>query len=194
MKNMKSNVNRTGALIGMVAATFLTLGSVAWANPEMGGHPGRSMDDHCHGMGHGMEHGMQGMQPHNAAAHFLKMSSALKLTDDQVQQLTKLRDEYIDKNAKTEEQLKASNGDVTRMIFADDINVNEADGLIDKVGTMESQLWHAYIAQLHDIKALLTPEQKQALKDMWKTHPHEKGKMHGKMPTHHGDIPMDKSM
>jgi len=151
------------------------------------------MDDHCRGMNHGMEymeHGMQGMQPHNAAAHFLKMGSALKLTDDQIKQLTKLRDDYIDKNAKAEEQLKASYGDVTRMIFADDIDVKEADGLVDKVGKMESQLWHAYIGQMHDIKAMLTVEQKQSLKNMWKRHPHEMGEKHGDMPMHHGDMPM----
>ena len=186
MMNFKGSANRMGALIGMVAAAFFTLGATAWANPEMGGHPGMSKD----GYGHGMEHGMMGLQPHNAAEHFLKLSKALKLTDDQVKQLTKLRDEYIDKNAKTEEQLKASYSDVARMIFADDIDVKEADALIDKTGKMESQLWHAYVQQLHDIKAMLTPEQKQELKDMWKKPRQEMGEMHGDMPNRHGDMPM----
>jgi Spy/CpxP family protein refolding chaperone len=194
MMNLKGSANRTGALIGMVAAAFFTLGSTAWANPEMGGHPGMSGEGYGHGMGHGMghggEHGMQALQPHNAATHFLKMSKALNLTDDQVKQLTKLRDDYIDKNAKAEEQLKASYGDVGRTIFSDDIDVKEADALIDKVGKMESQLWHAYVQQLHDIKAMLTPEQKQSLKDMWKHHPHEMKEKHGDMPMGHGDMPM----
>lgn len=195
MINHKGSANRAGVLAGMLAtAMFFTIGSTAWANPEMGGHPGMSMDGYGHGMGHGMEHGMQALQPHNAAEHFLKLSSTLKLTDDQIKQLTKLRDDYIDKNAKTEEQLKASYSDVARTIFADDIDIKEANGLIDKVGKLESQLWHAYVEQLHDIKAMLTPAQKQALKDMWKNRAHEMGEKHGDMPMGHGDMPMNKGM
>ena len=190
MMNLKGSAKRTGAVIGIAAATFFTLGATAWANPEMGGHPGMSMDGYGHGMGHGGEHGMMALQPHNAAAHFLKMSKTLKLTDDQVKQLTKLRDDYIDKNAKTEEQLKASYGDVARTVFGDDIDVKQADELIDKVGKMESQLWHAYVQQLHDIMAMLSAEQKQSLKDMWKDRHHEMGEHHGDMPMGRGDMPM----
>ena len=189
MMNFKRSANRMGALIGMVAAAFFTLGTTAWANPEMGEHHGMSKDGYGHGMGHGMEHGMH-MQPHNAAAHFMQMSKSLKLTDDQMKQLTKLRDDYIDKNAKTEEQLKASYGDVARMLMGDDIDVKQADELIDKTGKMEAQLWHAYVQQLHDIKAMLTTEQKQELKDMWKRPHHGMGEMHEDMSKHHGDMPM----
>ena len=187
MTDYKRSVKRMGALIGMVAAAALTLGTTAWADSDMGGHPGMSKD----GYGHGMKGDMRGMEPHNAAAHFLMMSKSLKLTDDQVKQLTKLRDDYIDKNAKTEEQLKASHGDVARSLMGDDIDVKQTDELIDNVGKMEAQLWHAYVQQLHDIKALLTPEQKQHLKDMWKKPHHGMGgEMHEDMSKHHGDMPM----
>lgn len=183
MMNIKGSVKRTGTFIGVLTAALFMLSTEAQANPEMGGHPGMDRD------GHGMQHGMVGLQPHNAAEHFLKMSSALKLTDDQVKQLTKLRDEYIDKNAKTEEQLKASYGDVARTIFSDSVDVKTADDLVDKVGKMESELWHAYVQQLHDIKAMLTAEQKQTLKDMWKRPYHGMGENHGGMPMqHHGGM------
>jgi Spy/CpxP family protein refolding chaperone len=185
MMNIKGSATRRGTLIGMLTAALFILASGAQANPEMGGHPGMSEG----GYGHGMGHGMVGLQPHNAAEHFLKMSSALKLTDDQVKQLTKLRDEYIDKNAKTEEQLKASYGDVARTIFSDNIDVKTADDLVDKVGKMESELWHAYVQQLHDIKAMLTAEQKQTLKNMWKRPYHGMGENHEGMPMQHrGDM------
>jgi len=186
MMNLKGSANRIGALTGLL---FLTLGTTAWADASMGGHPGMGHEDYGHG--HGMGHlGMQIMQPHNAASHFLKMGKTLNLSDDQIKQLTKLRDEYIDKNAKTEEQLKASYGDVARAIFADDIDVKTTNDLVDKVGNMESQLWHAYVQQLHDIQALLTPAQKQTLKDMWKPRHHNMGEGHGDIPRHHGDMPM----
>ena len=191
MMNHKRNTKHSGAVAGLLAAAMLfALGSAtAWADSGMGEGHGMS-GGYDHGMGHGMEHGMRAMQPHNAASHFLKMRSALNLTDDQIKQLTKLRDDYIDKNAKTEEQLKASYGDVARAIFAEDIDVKATNALVDKVGSMESQLWHAYVQQLHDIKAMLTAGQKQALKDMWKKPRHGMDGKHGDMPKGHGDMPM----
>ena len=191
MMNHERSAKHGGAIAGLVAVAMLfTLGSApAWADRGMGEGHGMS-GGYDHGMGHGMEHGMRAMQPHNAASHFLKMRSALNLTDDQIKQLTKLRDDYIDKNAKTEEQLKASYGDVARMLMGDDIDVKQADELIDKTGKMEAQLWHAYVQQLHDIKAMLTTEQKQELKDMWKRPHHGMGEMHEDMSKHHGDMPM----
>jgi Spy/CpxP family protein refolding chaperone len=192
MMNHKGGAKHRGVITGLLAAAMcLTLGSTAWADRDMGEHHGMSMEGHGHGSyGHGRGHGMQALHPHNAASNFLKMAPALKLSDDQIKQLTKLRDDYIDKNAKTEEQLKASYGDVARAIFAEDIDVKATNALVDKVGSMESKLWHAYVQQLHDIKALLTAEQKQALKDMWKTRRHGMDDMHGNMPRGHGDMPM----
>jgi len=192
MMNQKGITKRTGAFAGLLAASmFFTMGSIAWADSEMGVH--HDMDGYNHGMGHGMVGGMHGMEPHNAAERFLQMSKSLKLTDNQIKRLTQLRDDYIDKNAKTEEQLNASHGDVARTLMGDDINVKESDNLIDKVGKMESQLWHSYVQQMHDIKAILTTEQKQALKDMWKK-PHQRmGEMHEDMSKHPDDMLMDSS-
>lgn len=185
----QENTRPTRIITGLLAgAMFFTLGAAAWANPEMGGHPGMPMEGHGQmGMGGGMDYGMHGLQPHNAAEHFLKMGPSLKLTDDQTKQLTKLRDDYIQKNATTEEQLKAAYGDIGRTLYADDVDLNAADALFGKIGKMEGQLWHAYAQQLHDIKAMLTPEQKKALKDMWK-------EGHDKMGEWHGDMPMHKDM
>ena len=178
-----------GAFLGiLVAAIFLTMSSAAWADSKMDGHDG--MDRHGYGKSYGMEGGMHAMGPHNAAEWYLKMHKSLKLSDNQIKQLSQLRDDYIDKNAKTEEELKASRSDVARSLMGDDINVKESDDLIDKVGKMESQLWHSYVQQLHDIKAILTPEQKQALKDMWKKPHHSQGEKHGDMSKHPGDMPM----
>lgn len=178
MMNIKSGAKSAGALVGLVAAALFALNTPAGANPAMGGH--------CMSMhGHGME---SPMEPHNAAAQFLKMAPMLKLSDNQVQQLTKMRDQYINNNAKTEEQVKAAYSDLARAMFSDEFNVTQTTTLVDNIGKMESQLWHAYLQQIHDIKALLTPEQKQVLKDMWK-HPHP-GMHPGIMEERHGHPPM----
>ena len=65
-----------------------------------------------------------------------------------------------------------------------------ANALLDKVGKLESQLWRAFAQQLHDIKAMLTPEQRELLSGMWDDGPHGMGAMHGGMPMGHGDMPM----
>ena len=197
MMNFTEHAQRAGVIAILLAATmFFTLNSSAWANPDQDCQPGMSMGDHGNGMGMGggMGYGMHGLQPHNAAKHFLKMSSSLKLSDEQVKQLTKMRDEYIEKNATTEEQLKVAYGDVPRILYADDVDMNAANTLFEKIGKMDSQLWHAYAQQLHDIKAMLTPEQKQSLSALWQDGHRSMEGPHGDMPMGHGDMPMHKGM
>ena len=196
MMNFKGRIRRMAAITGL-AATLLVFsaGSPAvWADSEMDCHSGMGMSGHGYGHGMGMRgwgHGMRGMQPHNAAEHFLKMGPSLNLTDDQTKQLTKLRDEYIEKNATTADQLKVAYEDLSRALYADSVDMKAVDVLFEKIGKMDSQLWHAYAQQLHDIKAMLTAEQKQRLKDMWRDGRHG---MHGDTPMHHGDMPMKKGM
>lgn len=191
MMNIKEHIQRTAAIAVLTATTlfFAAGSSFALADSEMGCHSGIGMGGH--GYGHGMGYGMHGMRPHNAAEHFLKMGPSLNLTDSQIKQLTKLRDEYIEKNATTEEQLKVAYDDLTRALYGDSVDMNTVNALFDKIGKMDGQLWHAYAQQLHDIKAMLTTAQKQSLHNMWHDRHHG---MHGDMPMPHGDMPMKKGM
>jgi len=154
--------------------------SSAWADRGPDCHAGMGMSGH--GMHGGWGHGMRWMKPHNAAEHFLKMGQYLKLTDSQVTQLTKLRDEYIEKNATTEQQLKVANEDLGRALHGDSVDMKTVNALLEKIGKMEGQLWRAYALQLHDIKAMLTADQKQSLKSMWRDGHHGM----------YGHIPMDR--
>ena len=52
------------------------------------------------------------------------MGQYLNLTTDQVKQLTKLRDDYIEKYATTEEQLKVANEDLGRALYGDSVDMN----------------------------------------------------------------------
>lgn len=206
MMNSKSAAKPAGALMGLVAALFFSLGTVGTASAHpMEGHGGMG-EDYGHGMGHGMGHGgMSLLKPHNAAAHFLKMGPMLNLTDSQTQQLVKLRDQYIENNAKTEEMLQAAYSDLARAMFSDQTNVQQTMGIVNNIGKMESQLWQSYLQQLQDIRNLLTAQQKQSLKDMWKN-PHHgmKGEMddeqegmsdgHGNKPMGEGDMNQGHSM
>jgi Spy/CpxP family protein refolding chaperone len=150
MKNFKGRIQRTATIAGLTAMliAFSAGFSAVRADSEMGCHSRMGMGGHGfgHGMGMwgGMGHGMHGMHPHNAAEHFLKMGPSLNLTDDQTKQLTKLRDEYIEKNATTADQLKVAYEDLSRALYADSVDMDTVNALFEKIGKMDSQLWHAY--------------------------------------------------
>lgn len=178
MSHRNRLVKHIARLTGIAtAAMCLFFGSVASAAPDMGGHPHMHMEGHDHrGM---MGHGVQNLRPHNAAEHFLQMANRLNLSNDQIKQLTKMRDDYIDKYALTEDQLKAAFDDLGRALFADDVDMKIVTPLLEKIGKLDAQLWPAFAQQLHDIKALLNSDQKKALKEMWH-HPDVGGAREGK--------------
>lgn len=184
----KQSKCRNYAMIGAVSGLMLTVAGAVWAEPMADGHDKMMMgsEGYGHGKGDGYGKGRHGRQPHNAAAHFLQMASTLKLTDDQTKQLTKLRDDYVEKNATAEEQLKATTSDLTAALYADEVDLSKVNPLLEKIGGLEGPLWRAYAQQLHDIKALLTAEQKKLLKSKWKEGAHGKDEMkrHGNMPKH----------
>lgn len=193
MMNLNGRVKRTATITGLAATVLILLfgmgASSAWAERGLDCHSGKGMIGHGHGMGMmagGM--GMHGMHPHNAAKHFLHMGPALNLSDAQIKKLIKLRDDYIDKNATAEQQLKAAYDDLGRALYGDSVDMNTVNALFTKIGKLDGQLWHAYAQQLHDIKAMLTPDQKQALNNMW-----HHG-MHGGMPMPHRNKPMSMGM
>lgn len=109
------------------------------------------------------------------------MAGPLKLTDDQIKQLTQLRDDSIQKHAASEDQLKAAFNDLGRALYADDIDASATNGLLEKIGKLDGQLWPVFVQQLHDIKALLTPEQKKMMKSMWDKGPHAMDKKPGQV-------------
>lgn len=192
MLRTTTHITRAGIIArALAAALMLSMGAVAAADQGTGGHHRMGGKDHC-GMqkGGGWGHGGQGMRPHNAANHFLKMEDMLNLTAEQVKKLTKMRDEYIQKNAAAEDQLMAAYDDLRRVLWSDQVDMSAANALFDKVGKLESQLWRAFAQQLHDIKEMLAPEQRELLSGMWDDYPHGMGAMRGGMPMGHGDMPM----
>jgi Spy/CpxP family protein refolding chaperone len=146
--------------------------------PGMGMHPG--MGDHMemggamgmgemHGEGHGMDH--RGLQPHNAAVHFLKMADELGLDAGQVAKLRKLRDAWIENNAASEAHLAAAQDDLQTLLFADSIDRKAVENKLAEIGPIESQLWRAFAQQLLEIKEMLTDPQKAKLREFRQRHP-----------------------
>jgi len=165
-------IRNAAAALG-VAALVLAAGPVLAEPPGMGmGHPGMGMEHG--GMGMGTDHGM-GMQhggatghetrPHNAALHFLQMADALGLDDAQKARLRKLRDDWIESNAANEARLKAAESDLGTMLAADTFDLKPVDAQLAVIGKVEGQLWHAFAAQLKEIKDLLTDDQRARLRE-----------------------------
>ncbi|GMR00208.1 MAG: hypothetical protein BMS9Abin18_1046 [Zetaproteobacteria bacterium] len=124
------------------------------------------------GMSHHGHHGHM-FKPHNAAVHFLGMAKPLQLTGKQISHLVTLRDTWIEKNSMNEARLAAAHADLQRLIMAGPIDLKAVDRTLAQIGPLESGLWHAFARQLHDIKSMLSVEQKQQL-----------AKMHRKMSRH----------
>lgn len=151
--NMNHGTKKTSILIvaWIIALGALLPAAPAFANPMAAhrwGHP-----SHMFG-------------PHNAAVHFLAMAGPLHLTDKQITRLKALRDTWIKKNSVREARLKAAQADLRRLLAADTIDLKAADHLLARIGSIESGLWHDFVRQLQDIKAMLTPEQKRRLAAM----------------------------
>jgi len=160
MKNSQASKCRYGVIAVALATLLLsTLGSTsAWACSEKGkgSHQGMAKQEH-------RDKGEHKLRPHNAAVHFLGMATKLDLKKDQMAKLVKLRDDYIVNNATGAAQLKAANHDLAALLHAADVDMKAVNAQLDKAGKLESQLWHAFAQQLHDIKAMLTPDQKMIL-------------------------------
>jgi Spy/CpxP family protein refolding chaperone len=140
------------------------------ATPALAEPPGMGHASMDHG-GMGMQHGAKmgggeghGMRPHNAAVHFLQMADALGLDDAQKARLRKLRDEWIESNAANEARLKAAEADLKGMLSADTFDLKAVDTQLSMVGKVEGQLWHAFAAQLAEIKGMLTDDQRARLR------------------------------
>ncbi|HKI82098.1 MAG TPA: periplasmic heavy metal sensor [Pseudodesulfovibrio sp.] len=164
-----------------VAAAF-ALGlavPAAWAH----GH-------HHHEYHHHHHHGYE-IRPHNAAIHLLMMAPAIGLSHEQVEKLMKMRDDYIKNNAVAEDMLKVEHMDLKWLLYADDFNKEAAEKKLGEIGKLEGQLWDAYVDQRAKISALLTPKQKDKLKEMYHHHKMDMDHDHGDMDEHHDHGDMD---
>jgi Spy/CpxP family protein refolding chaperone len=134
--------------------------------PGMDMPPGGGM-----GMGMGERGGDHGLQPHNAAVHFLRMADALGLDAGQLDKLRKLRDAWIDNNAAAEAHLEAAQNDLKALLFADTIDTKAVETKLAEIGPIEGQLWRAFAQQLLEIKAMLTDDQRARLRERMRRHP-----------------------
>ncbi len=160
-------------LVGALMCAPLAVGTPTVMAAEHGsGHHkmGGMMGGEAHGSGHGGSHGMghkgggKSMQPHNAAVHFLQMSQMLDLDSHQQMKIRQIRDTYNDRNAADEARLSAATADLKSLIHADPMDMEIIDQVLTRKASLEGRLWRAFVSQLHDIKAILTDDQKARLR------------------------------
>lgn len=100
----------------------------------------------------------------NAAQNYLSMSKILELTTEQITKLMALRDNFDKENALAIAQQKSTKKDLVRLIYSENIDLKEIDGLLAKIGKLEGKIWHDFVRQMKDIQTILTKEQKDKVK------------------------------
>jgi Spy/CpxP family protein refolding chaperone len=153
-------------LAALLASAVLLAAGASWAqDPQPGDPPGP------HG-GDGMRHGPAFMQ-HQA------MMEKLNLTDDQTKKLEDIRYQHQKKAITMRADLESARLDLGRMMRADQPDRRAIETQLDKIGQARVTLEKDRVAQLLEMRAILTPEQLKTWRQM---HGGMRGGMHGGMP------------
>jgi len=161
-------------LTTLVTGAALMMAGAAWAQDPPAGdpsaaHPGEGMS---RGPGHG---------EHRA------MMEKMNLTDDQTRKLEDIRYQHQKKAITMRADLESARLDLGRMMRADQPDSRAINSQIDKIGQARTTLEKDRVAQMLEMRAILTPEQ---LKVWRQTHGGMRGGMHGGMKRGmHGGAP-----
>lgn len=103
--------------------------------------------------------------------HFLlKNEKELALTAEQVQALTERKFDMMRQKIQAESQKKLFMLDIYRKLHSDAPNVDEINALIDSKMEVKKTLTKSFVQAIVDAKALLTPEQRQKAKELFKSY------------------------
>lgn len=153
--------------------------------PRMGGHQmamaGGCPQDcpHCPMMGHGGGMGMTGMGamcPHEMKGMgrgagydkmYLMAMRELKLSPEQKKQVESLRNEYKKRVIKSKADIKIAELELKELARADQVNLDRVKAKINEISTKKADLKFMRYKSLEEFKKVLTPEQRQKVKDMF---------------------------
>ncbi|MBI4549577.1 MAG: hypothetical protein HY714_01455 [Candidatus Omnitrophica bacterium] len=103
--------------------------------------------------------------------HFLlKHEKQLALTEEQVQALTERKFEMKRQLIQAESQKKLFMLDIYKKLHTDAPNVDEINALIDSKTEVKKTLAKSLVQALVDAKSLLTPEQREKAKELYKAY------------------------
>jgi Spy/CpxP family protein refolding chaperone len=97
----------------------------------------------------------------------LKHQKELKLTPDQVSTLEKVRTQYQNQTTPIQEQLRSIEGEISGLLQESPANLIEVKLKIEQAEKLRSELRYLRVEALENGRAVLTPEQKDQLKNIF---------------------------
>lgn len=166
------------------------------------GHPSMGGSHHGSTSGHGMHHtkgksGHGGGHPamgqgghssthpgtHQGATefidHILKFKEGMSLTDDQANQLRKLRTQYKKDRIKMKANVQLANIDLHELLRDEKASLSDIESNLKNVHALKADLYMASIKAKRDAKGVLTTEQQSRMDKI-----HERIKSHGGNKAH----------
>ncbi len=93
------------------------------------------------------------------------MKAKLGLTDEQVDKIGKINNEYRKKLLKIREDLEPKRNKLHNLLTEDNINLKDVRSLLEELSKFELEIRMLRINQVLDIENILTPDQKKQLRN-----------------------------
>jgi Spy/CpxP family protein refolding chaperone len=171
MKNLQMFVFGS-ALVALTMISTIFLPQAGYAQDGRSGAPGERSR---------MGHMMNTEGPWISIA--LRHQSELNLSSDQVGTLEKIRTQHRDQTTPIREQLRAVEGELAAALQNTPANLIQAKLAIEKAEKLRAELRYQRVEALENGKSVLTPEQREQLKNLRSTRHHGGFRKHQGQPS-----------
>ena len=138
-------------------------------------------DEECffRGKEHFKKGGFPGKKHYKKGVEFyLKCEEKLDLSESQVKELKKIRDDFKKIAIEKKAEIEVLNVDFKRMVDGDDFDLMEIKKMIGKISDIKEELMYMKFEVAAKAKKILTEEQREKIKS-WKKDYHKKKDYHG---------------
>ena len=148
----------------LIVAVALLIPIAAWAQAQGGGDGMRR-----HGRGDGMHGGMHGMR--HGAGGLMARWAELDLTDEQRDRIRDLHDAQARKAVQRRADMQLARLDLRQLMREERPNSASVSMAIDRIARLQAEGLKARFETHMQARALLTPEQRQKLREGGMIHP-----------------------
>ena len=147
----------TKKLVTIIAAGLILMAANFSANAEAAAPPGRDMMKHAR---FGIRMAERNLLP---AYMLLKFKDEIGLTEDQVNKIEKMQEQFAEYAIKQKADLKIKEMKFHSYLKKDKIDRKNMEKMIREITSMKTGMQIAHMNYLLDLKELLTPEQLQKI-------------------------------
>lgn len=148
----------TKKLVTIIAAGLILMAANFNANAEAASPPGKNMMKHA-------RFGIRMAERNLLPAHMLlRFKDEIGLTQDQVNKIEKMQEQFAEYAIKQKADLKIKEMKFHSYLKKDKIDRKKMEKMIREITSMKTDMQIAHMNYLLDLKELLTPEQLQKIK------------------------------